>query len=163
MTIQLTSETLESFQLTLFRKRQRNSSFSNIYITPNVGLVLYNPKVLIVNEGYLVFQFSKRDHLSLLLLLRKISETLSALVKATYCDLKDTFIYSVQSESETHFTLRVSLPGTKNKYFVGTDDALSPFRLPRANATYAKATIEFRNYWEKDKLGMNTELKSIVY
>ncbi|NBU34169.1 hypothetical protein EB118_04900 [bacterium] len=154
------SELFDSNCVTLVRKRQKNSSNTNIYISPSIGLILYKPTVSYVNEKYLVFQYNKTEHLSLLSLFRRISDNLSSIVKGTFFDLQNKHIYTVHSEQESTFTIRVSLPGSNKKYFVATN--WGPFRLPRVGAIYDRVTIEFKNYWEKDDLiGMNTELKKL--
>ncbi|NDC95363.1 hypothetical protein EB118_15875 [bacterium] len=150
--------------ITFVRKRQNGSNGNtNMYISPNIGIKMYKPTVLYVNTKYIVFKFEKKDHLTLCLLLRKISDNLKAKLHSTFYDLKEKHIYDIISETDDDFTIRCNIPGTTGKYFVKTNDH-SMFRLPRVSAVYNNVVIEFRNYWEQNgKVGMNSELKYVQY
>ena len=64
--ILLNTESLDELKLSVCRKKQTNGNGNNFFFSPNVGLKLYNAKVLIVTQKYIVFTFEKRTHLSLL-------------------------------------------------------------------------------------------------
>lgn len=162
MTFLLTSDALDALQLSLVRKKQKNSSATNVYFSPNIGIKLYRAKVLYVNPKYIVFQFDKSESLGLCILLRKISDFLRNQLRSTYYDLKNKLVHDIISETETTFTIRCNLPGSGGRYYIGQDSGA--FNLPRVNAVFGCVLIEFRNYWEQpDKIGMNTEVKFVWY
>lgn len=163
MTIILNSEVL--FDLTvsnaihLQRKKQPNTIASyNYYVTPKIGFGLHYPKVIEATPKYIVIQFDKVNCINLLALFRKVNTHL-----LNMCGIDSSIkVYDFFSEQESAFTLRCSLPGYKGNYFIDSDDASNPFKVPRKNSTLIYVEIDIRNIWQTEaKAGFNLELKKI--
>ena len=161
------SELINSEQLKIVKKRQQHSDNFNYYFSPSIGLNLWKPKVMIINPKFIVLEFNKIEHMSLLILLRDINKKLQKLVKNKNSELFNTDIYNIMSEIDNDkFTIRCYLPNFKGKhlikYYVNKNEEM--FKLPRANTIIDNCVIEIRNIWKtNDKSGFNIELKSISY
>lgn len=161
------SELINSEQLNIVKKRQRNVDNFNYYFSPSIGLNLWKPKVMIINPKFIVFEFNKVEHMNLLILLRDIDKKLQKLVKNKNSELFNTDIYNLMSEIENDkFTIRCYLPNFKGKHlikcYINNNEEI--FKLPRVNTIIDNCIIEIRNIWRTDnKSGFNIELKSISY
>ena len=67
-------ELIRTNKLRILKKYQSDKINCNYYFTPNIGIKIYKPKVMIVNEKYIVFEFDKNNSIGLYSLLRKINE-----------------------------------------------------------------------------------------
>ena len=164
--IETLNDLIYSDVLKVLKKRQKVNSNVNYYFNPNLSVQLFNAKALIVNQKYIVLEFDKTTHLSLLLFLRAISDKLINFLKSKDCDLFDVSIYNIMSELENTFTIRCHLPNNKGKYFIESSMSgqKQEFRVPRAKCVIDVATIEIRNVWGQDKkYGFNVELKSVNF
>ena len=161
------SELINSEQLKIVKKRQQHSDNFNYYFSPSIGLNLWKPKVMIINPKFIVLEFNKIEHMSLLILLRDINKKLQKLVKNKNSELFNTDIYNIMSEIDNDkFTIRCYLPNFKGKhlikYYVDKNEEM--FKLPRVNTVIDNCIIEIRNIWKtNDKSGFNIELKSISH
>jgi hypothetical protein len=166
MTVIINSEILSTLSITILKRSQKITHNHNYYFSPNMAMYLYNPKVIFTNPKFIVFEFDKRTHLNLLLLIRRLDDILQKQLKKNYSELFDKEIYNIVSETETHFTLRCFLPTVRNKYNIickgDTDNMI--FKLPRLNCVFKDIMIEIKNVWQTgDKRGYNIELKSVNY
>ena len=162
--ILLNSDVLDETNISVCRKKQASGSGSNFFFSPNIGLKVYNAKVLIVTQKYIVFTFDKRTHLSLLNLFRKINNRLQTIIKHTFYDLKDHPIHSMISENEETFTIRCNLPNYRGKYLVKSyqNNMEIKFNLPNINAVFDCILIDIKNLWQlNDTLAYNVELKTL--
>lgn len=176
MTIIINSEILPDLKIKILKKTQKISCNHNYYFSPNMGMHLYNAKVVFINPKFIVFEFNKRTHLNLLLLMRKTNDRLQTELKKNFSELFDKEIYDIVSEKEESFSIRCFLPnslskiagiGTREKYNIicqnSQNENLS-FKLPRLECIFSEITIEIKNVWENgDKRGFNIELKSVRY
>lgn len=166
MTIIINSEILQDLKIKILKKTQKISSNHNYYFSPNMAMNLYNPKVIFINPKFIVFEFDKRTHLNLLLLIRRLDNMLQNQLKKQFSELFDKEIYNIVSETDTHFTLRCFLPTVRNKYNIickGDVDNMV-FKLPRLDCVFKDIMIEIKNVWQTgDKRGYNIELKSVNY
>jgi len=165
LTITKLNDLIESGQLTMIRKAQRDSGSFNYYITPKLTFTLYNATVFIRTPQYIVFQFAKADYLSLLLSLRAIDARLKGYLFWKYGLDKDSFTdHPIASEDPTHFTIRCHLPQYKGKYLIQEEwegEAVR-FIMPNVGKVYKSVYLEFKNIWENaGRLGYNFELKQI--
>jgi hypothetical protein len=172
MTIILNSnvikQLIENETFKILKKNQKLLGNCNYYFTPNMGINLYNPKVKFVDKKFLVFEFTKKDSLLLLLLLRNINDVFLNELRSKFSETFDKTIYNLFSEDDLTFTLRCYLPNNNGKYFVQVNDSETgsniPFKLPRVNINYNTAMIEIRNVWKKNETyGFNLELKYISF
>ena len=170
MTIILNSDVIkqlvEKGTFKILKKNQKVLGNCNYYFAPNMGVRVYNPKIKFVDKKFLVFEFTKVDSLSLLLLLRHINDVLLNELRSKFSETFDKTIYNFFSEDELSFTLRCYLPSNNGKYFVQVEDSETgskiPFKLPRVNTTYNESMMEIRNVWKKNETyGFNLELKYI--
>lgn len=165
LTIAKLNDLIDSGQLTMIRKAQRDTSSFNYYITPKLTFTLYNATVFIRTPQYIVFKFSKTDCLNLLLSLRAIDARLKGYLFWKYGLDKDLFTdHPIASEDETHFTIRCHLPQYKNKYLIHEEweGQEVKFMMPNVGKVYKSAYLELKNIWENGKrLGYNIELKQI--
>jgi|UniRef100_A0A6C0ALS1 hypothetical protein len=161
------SELINSEQLKIVKKRQQHSDNFNYYFSPSIGLNLWKPKVMIINPKFIVLEFNKIEHMSLLILLRDINKKLQKLVKNKNSELFNTDIYNIMSEIDNDkFTIRCYLPNFKGKHLIKcyVDKNEEMFKLPRVNTVIDNCIIEIRNIWKtNDKSGFNIELKSTSY
>lgn len=155
------NELFESREVNVIRKSQKTEGF-NYYFSPILIMKLYNPKVLIVNQKYIVFQFKKYENLSLLNMLRNFSVKLLDFVKRFYLiDAKN--VYNIASEQEDVFTIRCSLPSF-NKIDCRFYGENVKFQLPKTQVHIDKVSVIIKNLWEsKDRIGYNIELKSVIW
>ena len=104
--------------------------------------------------------------MNLLLLIRRLDDTLQKQLKKNFSELFDKEIHNIVSETDTHFTLRCFLPTVRNKYNIickGDVDNMI-FKLPRLDCVFKDIMIEIKNIWKTgDKIGYNIELKSVNY
>ena len=165
MTIMLNSETLEELKknktIILKKKFQKNSLDYNFYINPNIGIKLYNPKVIDVSDNYIVFEYNKKNALNLFILLKNINEYIIDLYKKSDSyELKT--LYNLFMDKEDTFTIRCYLPKSKYKYNIYhyENNNQTNFNLPRKGRIYSEVFIDIRNIWIKNnKVGFNLELK----
>lgn len=166
MTVIINSDVLSNIQISILKRSQKNRSDHNYYFSPNMGMHLYNPKVLFINPKFLVFEFDKRTHLPLLLLIRRLDDILQQQLKKNFSELFHKEIHNIVSETDTHFTLRCFLPTIRGKYNIicKDNDKSIEFKLPRINCIFKNVTIEIKNLWETgDRRGYNIELKYVNY
>ena len=166
MTVIINSDILSSLNITILKRSQKVALNHNYYFSPNMALYLYNPKVTFINPKFIVFEFDKRTHLNLLLLIKRLDDTLQNQLKKKFSELFDKEIYNIVSETETHFTLRCFLPTVRNKYNIickGDVDNMV-FKLPRLDCIFKDIMVEIKNVWQTgNKIGYNIELKSVNY
>ena len=166
MTVIINSEILSSLSIVILKRSQKVTSNHNYYFSPNMAMYLYNPKVIFIKPKFIVFEFDKRTHLNLLLLIRRLDDTLQKQLKKNFSELFDKEIHNIVSETDTHFTLRCFLPTVRNKYNIickGDVDNMI-FKLPRLDCVFKDIMIEIKNIWKTgDKIGYNIELKSVNY
>ena len=188
MTIIINSEILPDLKIKILKKTQKISCNHNYYFSPNMGMHLYNAKVTFINPKFIVFEFDKRTHLNLLLLMRKTNDRLQTELKKNFSELFDKEIYDIVSEKDESFSIRCFLPntlqtvnpsvrqgtlskipgiGTREKYNIickSNQNENLTFKLPRLECIFSEITIEIKNVWENgDKRGYNIELKSVKY
>lgn len=165
----ISSEILKKFHedksLKLIKRKQKNIDNYNYYITPNLSIELFNPKVFIVTHKYIVFEYKKHEVLNLFSLLQSTNNTILNLLKIyTQTELKTTYnLYSIVDDT---ITIRCSLPQKNNKYLIDNIDMYTfekrQFYLPKKGININSVIIDIRNIWETDdKIGYNLELKSI--
>lgn len=165
----ITSEILKNFEenksLKLIKKKQKNVNNYNYYLTPNLSIKLYNPKVLFVTNSYIVFEYKKHDILNLFNLLKHANEMIyKELSLFTRLDIKNVYnLYSIVDES---LTIRCSLPQKNKKYLIESIDMYTnekkQFNIPKKGICVNEVILDIRNVWETDdKIGFNLELKSI--
>ena len=168
MTIILTKDVLRHLLITkklnLLKKHQSDKVSCNYYINPNVSVKIYNPKVLISQDKYMVFEFDKRTSIGLYSLLKMINEELQKLLITENINEETTF-YDIFSEiDDDKYTIRCSLPKTRYKYnikYLYNEEEVS-FSLPKKGCIFNEIIIDIRNIWKKDnKIGYNLELKEI--
>lgn len=164
MTIIINSETLDDIinndVLKILKRNQKVSGNFNYYFNPSIGINLYNAKVKFIDKKFIVFEFDKYAHSSLLKLLKYIDNTLQTETKNKFSELFDKTIYSLYNETEDNFMIRCYLPSNNSKYNIQTN--FGYFNLPRIGCVYNDSRIEFRNIWKNgDKYGFNIELKSV--
>jgi hypothetical protein len=165
MTIILNSDILDDLKMNktiiLKKKFQKNSLDYNFYINPNIGIKLYNAKVIDVSQNYIVFEYNKKNALNLFILLKNISEYILNLYKnSDSYELKT--LYNLYMDKEDTFTVRCYLPKSKYKYNIYhyENNNQTNFNLPRKGALYNEVLIDIRNIWIKNnKVGFNLELK----
>lgn len=161
------SELINSGNLKIVKKIQKNSENFNYYFNPSIGMNLWKAKIMIVNPKFIVLEFNKREHMNLLILLRDINTKLQKLVRTKNSELFNINIYNIMSEIEDDkFTIRCHLPNFKGKYliksYINTND--ETFKLPSINTIVDNCVIEIRNIWKiGEKVGFNIELKSVKY
>lgn len=177
LTIDILKQIIDNQELKVITKRQPKTNNYNYYLTPNIGVCLYNPKIIVVDPKYLVLQFNKSENINLLNLLRYTSESIFKYVKKSNYIVQTTKFYHIESEQETTFSIRCHLPHVKNKYFIKVElssgvshkgsqnfggNEESKFWLPPKNSSYDSVILEIRNMWlNNEKVGFNLELKSI--
>lgn len=155
----------EEKTLKFIKRKQKNMDSYNYYITPNLSIELFNPKVMIVTPKYIVFEYKKHEILNLFSLLQYTNNTILNIIKMyTRTDLKTT--YNLYSEVDDNITIRCSLPQKNNKYLIDNIDMYTlekrTFFLPKRDICINRVIIDIRNLWEtNDKIGYNLELKSI--
>lgn len=146
------------------RKSQKTKDNYNYYVTPNVGLKLYNARVLACTSRFIVLRFERRDSINLLILLKYVSESLIYLVKQQYPDEYKT-TYDIHVDQEDYFTVRCYIPCTNGKYHINqhVDGQDVRFTIPRVNTTIKELDVDIRNLWKDNgKLGFNVEVKEIT-
>lgn len=170
MTIILDSKVLSDLiynnELKILKKKQQKPENSNYYFNPSLALNLWKSKVMFRNPKFIVLEFSKVEHINLLILLRDINIKLQNLLKKQNSELYNKNIYNIMSETDDKFTIRCYLPNYKGKYLVKyfINNTEEVFRLPNINTVIDNCLIEIRNVWKTgDKCGFNIELKSIKY
>ena len=144
------------------KKYQKDNDNINYYIKPNLSLILYKPKVMIINSKYIVLEFDKAKSIGLLSLLNFINFGFKKRINEISVGEK-TF-YGLYSDLNDTFTIRCSLPNKNGRYHIKyTDnDEEIQFRLPNKNIILDKVIIDIRNMWERDeKIAFNLELKEI--
>jgi hypothetical protein len=158
---------VETDTLKILKKSQKVSGNSNYYFTPNLSLELYNPKVMFVTPKFIVLEFDRVKHASLLTLIKGINSTLLYQLRKRYSELYSKNIYDIVSEKESTFTIRCFLPNSSGKYFINctnNQNETLTYKLPRVSSQYDIATVEIRNVWVNgEKSGFNIELKNVHY
>jgi len=84
MTVIINSDILSSLNITILKRSQKVALNHNYYFSPNMALYLYNPKVTFINPKFIVFEFDKRTHLNLLLLIKRLDDTLQNQLKKKF-------------------------------------------------------------------------------
>lgn len=164
MTITIvSSQDFEQYKhhIILTSKYQKNGSSLNYFFSPQLHLNIYKPKFMIVQEKYVVIQFDKHKHNSLLNMFKGINNYLKDLLPKTF------MCYNFFSEQDDSFTVRLSLPKTKYKYMISCEDDTGkqiPFQLPNIKSEPFLITIVFKNIWQiNNKGGFNIEIHHIKY
>jgi hypothetical protein len=169
MSILLTSDVIRGLcsdgRLTVIEKKQKNGGDYNYYITPNLAFRLYRGKVIVSDTKYIVLQFDKYTNLNLLHLLRTTTSCISNYLKSCI-DINTDLIYPLCSEQDNTFTIRMSLPHVRQKYFIEAksleENEVIPFRKPFVGTILTEAQAEIRNLWQnKGRIGFNIELKHV--
>jgi hypothetical protein len=167
MAVIINSENLSELKVGILRRSQKMACNHNYYFTPNIAMHLYNAKVVFIKPTFIVFEFDKSTHLSLLLLMRRLNDKLQMELKINCSELFDKEIYDIVSEKETTFSIRCFLPTIRGKYNIicqDPDENGLVFKLPRLDCIFKEITIEIKNVWQTgDKRGFNIELKSVNY
>jgi hypothetical protein len=170
MTIILTTDILkklfEENVLKIIKKQQKNTHYYNYYFSENIGIKLYQCKVLFSNENYIVFEFDKYKNLPLLQLLRNIHNMMMTRLKSMNNYSNDIIIYEPYSETEENFTIRCNILHVKNKYFIECllGEMKIPFNIPKKGVVLDTVVIEFKNIWENaNRIAYNMEIKKLVY
>ena len=164
----LTSETLNNLKhttgISLLEKTQKNNSYKNYYFTPNIGVKLFNPKVVFIDKKSMTIEVDKWKYAGLMTMLNNINTTLLELYKKkTTCHT--TLIYPFFVEKDNTILFRLYLPNFRGKYnitsFVNNEDDV--FTIPRSGMVYDYIIFEIRNIWEQGdiKTGFNLELKCV--
>lgn len=152
-------------EISIIRKSQKNLGDYNYFVSPNLTINLYGAKVIIVTRDYIVLQFSKIEKITLLSMLRTIDNYIIKYLKECFFIQPTTTIYSLFSETDTHFTLRISLPHYKYKYSIkcyNDDNNQIPFTLPYVQSILSESFIDIRNLWSSNnRIGYNLQLKKI--
>jgi hypothetical protein len=166
LTSESLNELLQSNQLNMLKKNQKFGT--NYYFTPNIGIRLYNAKVIFSDRKNITFQFDKWKNQSLYKMLQYINTILLQKYKKSSNKIPDVN-YNLFYETEDHFNIRVYLPFSKSKYNIHVHDndpekSSLEFKIPRNGIVYDVIVLEIRNVWEQDtRSGFNIELKSIEY
>ena len=164
MTITLVS--LQDFEqvkdnITISSKFQKDGVSLNYFFSPQLCITIYKPRFRIVQNKYVVIEFSKDKHKSLLYMFKGINNYLKGLIPNTF------LCYDFFSEQEDSFTIRLSLPQTKYKNAIISENKSGEqisFQLPVVNSEPSLITILFKNIWQiNSKGGFNIELKHIKY
>lgn len=167
MTILINSEVLSNLKVGILRRSQKMECNHNYYFSPNMAMHLYDAKVVFINPKFIVFEFDKSTHLTLLDLMRRLNDKLQTELKKNCSELFDKEIYNIVSEKETSFSIRCFLPTIRGKYNIickDSDENGLIFKLPRLDCIFKEITIEIKNVWQTgDKRGFNIELKSVNY
>ena len=155
---------LQSRLISFMSKPQTNISNYNHFISGKICLEFYDCKVAYIEEKSLVFIFDKSTHLSLLMLLRSISDSLNGELSKIHTRLisKECFPLYYETEEKDAFTVKCYLPKRNGIYQINCGG--QQFRMPRKGGCYKSVIVHLKNIWEqKDKTGFNLELLSIVY
>lgn len=150
--------------LQVLRKEQQKGSLNyNYFIKPALGIKLYNPKVFISTQTYVVFQFDRHHNLPLLLMCRSIDKTIQHVIHRNFnTHIPEANRHSFFSEQQDTFTIRCNVPKTKAGVHCEWEGGIIPFKYPRVGTTYEEATIQLKNVWESSgRLGYNVELCSL--
>lgn len=148
-------------QIILSSKFQKDGVSINYFLSPQLCINIYKPRFLIVQDKYVVIEFKKDQHHSLLYMFKGINHYLKGLLPKTF-SCHDFF-----SEQDETFTIRLSLPKTKYKYTISCEnnyDQQVQFQLPVVNSVPSLIKILFKNIWQiNNKGGFNIELNHIKY
>lgn len=147
--------------LALLRKQQKTQDAFNYYLNPSISFQINNPKVIICNSNYIVFQLDKYKNLSLYQMLKSINDQLYNYLKYLYNTEAETS-HTIFSEVDDNFTLRCYLPHIGKKYSIQSTffNKEVPFTLPKINCVIDAAIIDIKNLWEmNNRIGFNLELK----
>lgn len=166
----LTSDSLKSLiyskQLNLLQKNQKNNSYKNYYFTPNIGIKLFNPKVIFVDKKTMTIEVDKWKYPGLMNMMNEINDSLLKMyIEKSDCQPKN--VYSLFTEKENTIVLRLYLPNVRGRYnitsLVTNQDEPEQFTLPRSGMIYNYIIFEIRNIWEQNdiKTGFNLELKCV--
>jgi hypothetical protein len=165
----LTLETLKSLKnskgLQLLEKNQKNNIYKNYYFTPNIGLKIFNAKVLFVDNKSMTIEVDKWKYPGFITMLREIDEELLKLYHEKSNQVSEN-VYSFFMEKENTILFRMSLPNYRGKYNITSYTNSSDqdvFTLPRSGMIYNYIIFEIRNIWEQlgKKTGFNLELKCV--
>lgn len=165
----LTSETLKflmnSKGLQLLEKNQKNNIYKNYYFTPNIGIKLFNPKVLFVDNKTMTIEVDKWKYPGFMNMLNEINEQLLNLYHLkSNCSSENVYSFFVEKENTVVF--RLYLPNFRGKYNITSyTNSTEPevFKLPCSGMIYNYLIFELRNIWEQNgiKTGFNLELKCV--
>jgi hypothetical protein len=154
---------IESGRLSIVRKPQKAIGSFNYFFTPTLSLTLYNPKVMLSNNKFIVLEFDRYRQLSLFTMLKSVHNQLTCYLKRSYVVDCDN-CYGIASENESTFTVRCSLPQSGGRYRIQceTNGVESKFQVPRSGLSLEKVNVEIRNVWYSDsRLGYNLEVKGV--
>ena len=161
---EILNDLLKTNSLTLQEKYQKNNG-KNYYISPTIGLKLYNPKVSWIDayKKNISFIFSKYENLSLLNFLKYVQEKLAELYKAKSYNPQN--LSNIYYEKGDYFYVKTHLPNTYKSgihYNIISvfNNEPEKFTVPKLGATYNYIIVDIRNIWEQNNLaGFNLELK----
>lgn len=149
--------------ITIIKKNQKTRSNYNYFISPNLSIPLYNSKVLISTQDYIVLEFDKINNFNLYLMLKTIDKYIINYLKECFTIDEKITIYSLYSDTETHFTIRCSLPNYNYKYsikYYNSENNQIPFKLPKKDSIIPKLSFDIRNLWHSNnRIGYNLQLK----
>lgn len=146
----------------VFQEKFQRTSGKNYYISPTIGIKIFNAKVSWIDsyKKNISFIFSKHENLSLLHFLKSIQQKLIHLYKTRCYNPQN--VSSIYYEKGDYFYVKVYLPNMNNKYNIisSFNGEQEPFKIPRVGITYDSIILDIRNIWEKDTAaGFNLELK----
>lgn len=160
------TELVKTDTLKIVKKSQKTDG-SNYYFTPSLSLQLYNARVRFITSKFVVFEFDRIKHASLLGLLKSVNNSLLFELRRRYSELYNKDVYNMYSETDDKFTIRCFLPNSSGKYHIQVNSNQNErltFHLPRVDACYDIATVEIRNVWVNgERRGFNLELKAVHF
>lgn len=154
-------------EITIIRKTQKTSGNYNYFLSPNLSIDLYGGKAMIITSDYIVLEFSKVEKPALYYMLKTVDKYILNYLKECFSISDKNTIYSLYSETDLLFTLRISLPHYKYKYSIKCfdhSDNQIPFRLPNTGAILTECVLDIRNLWNSNnRIGYNLQLKKMKF
>jgi hypothetical protein len=158
-------ELCDNNEITIIRKSQKTTSDFNYFLSPNLTVNLYGGRVMIITKDYIVLEFSKLEKEGLYIMLKTIDKYIINYLKECFSISEKNTIYSLYSETDAYFTLRISLPNYKYKYSIkcyDKNDNQIPFKLPIVNEIIKESILDIRNLWNSNnRIGYNLQLKIV--
>jgi hypothetical protein len=142
-----------------------NNNTINYYISPTIGIELYNAKVSWIDpyKKNISFGFNKYENASLLLFLKSIYNKFDNIYHDNAYNKYELYTLApFYYEKDDFFYIKCYLPRVKNIYSIKSEfnGNVDQFTLPNKDCIYNSIVIDFRNIWETNKqAGFNMELK----